>query len=276
MGKSRAPASSTRAGPEQFQVASTVRKKAVREPRYVWLRECLVKDIGNGKYPVGSLLPPEHQLAETYGVSRHTVREATRKLAETGLISRHPGIGTVVCATRDPNPYVAGLGTAKDLFEYTSATRLDVLDSRTIVVDAASAEALGCEVGSRWVELRAFRRATGQVAPISFSRVYLRPEFADIERRLHGNHISIYAMLERFHGQEIYAVRQEIDAALMPADAARLLGVRPRSAALKIRRAYLDRAGRVLGVSENLYPAERFRMVNYWSKEDATQGGRRG
>ena len=52
----------------------------------------------------------------------------------------------------------------------------------------------------------------------------------------------------------------------MPADAARLLGVRPRSAALKMRRAYLDRAGRVLGVSENLYPAGHFRLVNYWSK----------
>ncbi len=100
------------------------------QPRYAWLRERILKDITSGKYAVGSLLPPEKQLAETYGVSRHTVREATRKLADTGQISRQPGRGTVVCSVKEPSPYVAGLGTAEDLVAYTSATRLEVLGSR--------------------------------------------------------------------------------------------------------------------------------------------------
>lgn len=250
-------------------MGARVTGKTTREPRYAWLRECLVKDIASGKYPVGSLLPPEFQLAETYGVSRHTVREATRKLADIGLISRRPGIGTVVCAARDPNPYVAGLGTAKDLFDYTNATRLEVLARREVAADAALSGLIGCPPGEAWVELTAFRHATGQVAPISFTKVYLRPEFAAIEERLRGNHISIYAMLERFHGQTIHTVRQEIEAALMPAQAARLLGVGARSAALLMRRAYLDASGRVLGVSDNLYPSERFRLVTSWSRGGA-------
>jgi len=238
------------------------------QPRYAWLRERIQKDIASGKYPVGSLLPPEKQLAETYGVSRHTVREATRKLADSGQISPQPGRGTVVCSATEPRPYVAGLGTAKDLVAYTNATRLEVLGSRHLVADADLAEALGCEEGSRWLEVKAFRHALEGGPPISFTRVYLRPEFADIVLRLRGRHMSIYSMLEQHHAQKIHAVRQQIEAALMPATAARLLGVAPRSPALHMRRAYLDAAGRVLGVSANLYAAERFRLETYWSGQD--------
>ena len=249
---------------------STVSAKKAGQPRYAWLRECLLRDIASGKYPVGSLLPPENQLAERYRVSRHTVREATRKLADSGQISRHPGIGTIVCSLAQPKPYVAALGTAKDLVDYTNATRLEVLGSRQVVADARLAALLGCEEGSRWLEIDAFRHAIDQSAPISFSNVYLRPEFADIEGRLRGRHMSIHSMLEQHHGQTIDAVKQSIEAKLMPAAAARLLGVRARSPALYLRRAYLDRQGRVLGVSSNLYAAERFRLETYWSEQQGS------
>lgn len=247
------------------QTASQAASQAAPQPRYAWLRQCLLDDIRAGRYPVGSLLPPEHALARTYGVSRHTVREATRQLAETGLIARRPGVGTRVCAIREPAPYVAALGSIEALFEYTNATRLELLGSETIRVDDALARALGCPPGSEWLALRTRRLVDGQVDPISFTTVYLQPAFAAIRDRLRGRHISIYAMLERHHGVQVHTVRQEIEAALMPAEAARLLGVRPRSAALLMRRAYLDRAGSVLAVSSNLYAAGRFRLVTSWS-----------
>lgn len=248
------------------------------QPRYAWLRERILKDITSGKYAVGSLLPPEKQLAETYGVSRHTVREATRKMANSGQISRQPGRGTVVCSATEPNPYVAGLGTAEDLVAYTNATRLEVLRSRQVVANAALAQALGCEEGSRWLEVEAFRHTIDGAAPISFTRVYLRPEFGDIVMRLRGRHMSIYSMLEEHHGQKIHTVRQQIEAALMPAPAAKLLGVAARSPALHMRRAYLDRDGRVLAVSANLYTAERFRLETYWRGQEgapAVRGSRK-
>jgi GntR family transcriptional regulator len=247
--------------------ASAKRDPAARagQPRYAWLRERLLRDIGSGKYAVGSLLPPEKELAQTYGVSRHTVREATRKLADSGQISRQPGRGTVVCSMAEPRPYVAALGTPRDLVAYTEATRLEVLATREFVADLDHAEAIGCELRSRWVEIEAFRHAVGAAAPISFTRVFLRPEFADIVMRLRGRHMSIYAMLEQYHGQHIHAVKQTIEATLMPPEPARLLGVPARSAALQMHRSYLDPAGRLLAVSANLYAAERFRLETYWA-----------
>lgn len=240
---------------------------SIRQPRYVWLRECLLNDIKCGKYPVGSLLPPENRLAETYGVSRQTVREATRKLAESGLIARHPGIGTVVCTEKPAAPYSAALGSLQELFEFTNTTRLELLGHASVTADAKLAQDLGCEAGMVWTELRARRYANDQVAPISFTKVYLRPEFSGIKDRLRGQHQSIYDMLERHYGETIRVVKQEIEATLMPAEAAKLLDVKSRSPALHMRRSYSDQNGRLLAVSSNLYAADRFRLITLWDKE---------
>ena len=49
----------------------------MKRPRRFWsVVEKLEALINNGTYPVGSRLPAERVLAETYGVSRPTIREA--------------------------------------------------------------------------------------------------------------------------------------------------------------------------------------------------------
>ncbi|MGB3289712.1 MAG: GntR family transcriptional regulator [Burkholderiaceae bacterium] len=250
---------------------SKIKKNAAAsQPRYLWLRECLLRDITNGKYPVGSLLPGENELTQLYGVSRHTVREASRKLADDGLISRHPGIGTIVCSRKEKPVYVAALGTLPELFDYTNSTRVQVLDGREIIATGELADTLECEESSAWLNLEALRFPTGQDIPISYTRIYLRPEFSDIRERLHGNHASIYSMLEQHHGQTIHTVRQEIAATLLPAQAARMLGVKPRVPALHLKRSYLNKKDHLLAVSSNLYPVGRFELRTSW-----TRGGKR-
>ncbi len=67
-----------------------------RTPRYEAIYRQLVSDIRDGHYPVGGKLPPELELCTTFGASRHTVREAVRRLTEQGLIARRAGAGTIV------------------------------------------------------------------------------------------------------------------------------------------------------------------------------------
>lgn len=240
------------------------------QPRYLWLRECLLNDIMQGRYPIGSLLPAENELTSIYGVSRHTVREASRKLADDGLISRRPGIGTIVCSREEKPVYVAALGSLPELFQYTNSTRVEVHDSKDIVADIALAKVLECEEGAEWVVLTARRFAKGADIPISYTRIYLRPEFSGIREKLHGNHLSIYSMLEDLYGQVIHSVRQEIAASLLSAVAAKLLDMKPRTPALHLQRSYCDKKNRVLAVSSNLYPAGRFELRTSW-----TRGGKR-
>ena len=52
--------------------------------------------IFEGVYGFSDRLPAERQLAETFNVSRGTIREALRRLEELGMVTREIGSGTFV------------------------------------------------------------------------------------------------------------------------------------------------------------------------------------
>ncbi|NOY93832.1 MAG: FadR family transcriptional regulator [Deltaproteobacteria bacterium] len=56
----------------------------------------LRRAILDGQYPVGSLLPPERGLSESFGVSRLTLRSAIARLQTEGLVRPQQGAGTRV------------------------------------------------------------------------------------------------------------------------------------------------------------------------------------
>merc|ERR1712020_363694 len=59
---------------------------------YLLLRD----EISSGSLQVGTLLPGEQRMAETYGVSRVTIRRALEGLAMDGLIQKKTGAGSIV------------------------------------------------------------------------------------------------------------------------------------------------------------------------------------
>lgn len=71
-----------------------------RTPIYKQISEELSEQIRDGRWPVGSRLPTEQQLAEQYSVSRITVRHALTVLAEQGYIRTIQGCGSVVTQLR--------------------------------------------------------------------------------------------------------------------------------------------------------------------------------
>ena len=62
------------------------------------LRSILVVEIGRGRYQPGSRLPSERELAQTYGTSRTSVRQALAELVRTGVLRRAVGKGTFVAS----------------------------------------------------------------------------------------------------------------------------------------------------------------------------------
>lgn len=65
-------------------------------PLYYQLKEILQEQIKGGAWTVGQEVPTERDLAETYAVSRSTVRQALQELEMEGLITRKQGKGTFV------------------------------------------------------------------------------------------------------------------------------------------------------------------------------------
>ncbi|MDO3651268.1 FadR/GntR family transcriptional regulator [Nocardia mangyaensis] len=54
--------------------------------------------ISSGEWPIGTKIPPEPELVKALGVSRSTLREAVRSLAQVRMLETRPGDGTYVRA----------------------------------------------------------------------------------------------------------------------------------------------------------------------------------
>jgi len=63
----------------------------------------LAASILDGAWSPGQQLPPERELMDQLGVSRATLREALKALAEDNLIEARPGVGWFVKAIDRPN-----------------------------------------------------------------------------------------------------------------------------------------------------------------------------
>jgi GntR family transcriptional regulator len=65
-------------------------------PAWAQAAQHIRRQIETGRYAGGERLPSESELAESFELSRLTVRQAMAKLADEGLVERKQGVGTFV------------------------------------------------------------------------------------------------------------------------------------------------------------------------------------
>jgi DNA-binding FadR family transcriptional regulator len=84
-------------------------------------------EIAAGRWPVGSRIPIEPQLAQLLGVSRGTVREAVKTLVSRGLLEVRQGSGTYVRSGFDPAANLQKMRRAslRDQFEVRRALEVE-------------------------------------------------------------------------------------------------------------------------------------------------------
>jgi GntR family transcriptional regulator, galactonate operon transcriptional repressor len=112
---------------------------ALRKPRvHSALVETLATKILNGEYAVGTMLPTEPELCLMFGVSRSSVREATRILAGKGLVAPRPRTGTAIRPRDDWNMLDAELlGWAMGL-EFNTNLAANLTEARQAIEPAAA------------------------------------------------------------------------------------------------------------------------------------------
>lgn len=226
--------------------------------RYEQVAEALIAEIRSGRRAVGETLPGELELARLHGVSRHTVREALRRLEALGLIGRRQGVGTVV-KSRQPTPsYVQTVRSPAELLQYPPDSRLAVLASAELRLPRRVAARLGAPAGSRWFRIRCLRRLRESRLPVCWVDVYLLPEFAPIADLIGRRAQPVYEMIEqRFH-EKVAGVEVDIRAGLVPEEMQGPLGVGPGTPSLAVIRRYRDAERRLLEVTVSEHPADRY------------------
>lgn len=90
------------------------------------IAEQIRSSIMAGEFAPGEKLPPERELAEMFGVSRPSVREALNMLAAAGLVESYQGGGTVVKSLVES----ASGPPLSELIKVESDRALDVIEVR--------------------------------------------------------------------------------------------------------------------------------------------------
>ncbi len=224
------------------------------------LASALSGEIQSGKYKIGDRLPSEPELSLRFGVSRHTVRAALRVLHDLGLVTSQKGVGTTVQETRLQSQYRQGFGSAQDLLQYAASTRVRVLDTAEVVVDAEMAAHFGCKVGEHWGRVRTVRLEPTGLSVVAYSEVHVPLAFSAVLKDANRSRQPIFALIESRFGQTITEIQQEISCVTAVRDDEALhLKVPAGSPALQIRRRYLGTAGRVLEVVRSVHPSDMFK-----------------
>ncbi len=78
-------------------------------PKYQQLKGILEEQLNRRKLKPGDKIPPEEKIAEKYGVSLGTVRQATAELVNEGLIYKEQGRGTFVAEKKKEKTFTIGL-----------------------------------------------------------------------------------------------------------------------------------------------------------------------
>lgn len=233
-------------------------------PRYMLVADALIADIEQGTYRVGDMLPPELEIAEKYGVSRYTAREAIRRLTEMGLITRRAGVGTTVKSAATQARYTARISDIAELIHYTRQTELKLLKEEWVKVEGELAAILPDARGQTWLRISALRFPRGGDRPISLTDMVVHPSYARIRERIHEPGAAVYRLIEDTYGEKIRELRQDISCTALSAEAGELLGEPPGSPALLVLRYYLGQDNHLMSVSINLYPQDRFTLSTSW------------
>jgi GntR family transcriptional regulator len=210
-------------------------------PLYVQVRELMIGRMVQGVWKPGAVLPSEVQLAEELGVSQGTVRKALDALAAENLVIRRQGRGT----------FVAEHDAERALFHFFHMVGDDgshllpgsaQLSCRAGRAGREEAGRLDIERGAPVIRLRRTRDLGGASAiyeAISVPAVL----FPDLEGMGELPN-TLYAFYESRYGVTIVRAEERLRAVEAPAEAARLLGLKPGGPLLEIDRVAFALDGR--------------------------------
>lgn len=194
-------------------------------PYYAQVKETLRGWIRDRRWKTGEQIPGEHELCESFDVSRPVIRQALNELVAEGLITRQKGKGTFVAEPKIKEGLVQRLtGFHHDMTRQGYQPFNRVLKQHAIPPTQMIAELLQIKPDEQVMEIERLRFI--QDEPIVLVTTYLPARLCPELLTTDLTHQSLYALLEQNCGVFIASGRRTIEA--VPADkyTAALLRVR--------------------------------------------------
>jgi GntR family transcriptional regulator len=234
-------------------------KRGAPLPLYQQLKTAILREIQDGRWRPGDRLPTEDALITRFHVSKITVRQALRELAEMGYIRREQGRGTFVLHP----PLEEG---PRELTSFTGEMRGHgrVASSRVIVQDVVAspsdiASRLDIAAGAPVFRLQRLRMADGE--PMGLQTAYIPVALVPGIDLLSFVDASLYEVLASRYALHPASAREAHRAVPVPEDAAALLRVPAGSPALSAERLTTLADGRPLEYVHSIMRGDRYKIV---------------
>ncbi len=227
----------------------------------VWrqIAEQIRAGIAAGDPAPGGRLPPEADLAQRFGVNRHTVRRALEELSRAGLLRIEQGRGSFVA--EDVLEYLIGPRTrfSEWIRQHNKEPSGGVLQLTTIEANPTVAAALGLNDGGKVVLFERLGQADG--VPVSLALHYFPADrLPGIFAALHAAG-SITDALKQVGVADYLRQVTRVSARLPDAREAELLRM-PRNRPLLLTEAInVDRNGTIIEYGATCYPTPRVQIV---------------
>ena len=237
--------------------AGTAKLPEGAKARQVYLSLC--DQISNGRLSEGEHLPGEQRLAESFGVSRVTVRRALDALSEAGLIEKRIGSGTIIRA-KPVSHKTAALDfntLMPQLVEMGQSTRARLLSFSYDHPPEFVAKMMDIDVSEK-VQIATRVRIADDV-PFSHLTTYVPSAIAHNYSENDLATTPLFKLLER-SGVQIKEAHQSVTATLAGPEVAEALEVAVGSALLSMRRVVRDIDGNGVEFLSGLYRPDMFRL----------------
>jgi GntR family transcriptional regulator len=221
--------------------------------------------LAAGEFDQG--FPTDHELMESYAVSRHTVREAVRHLQEDGVLTRERGRGSFVRQPHLQQP----VGPLYSLFQsiedqgYEQRSTVIVAEE---IVDTAAADRLDVERTDHLVHLRRLRLA--DQVPIAVDDLWLPASIGRPLLDVALEHTAVYTELERLTGVRPTAGWERISPGLADAEEQELLGIDATQAVFVIERRTTTADLTPVEWRRTVVRGDRYTFVTNWDGSDTT------
>jgi GntR family transcriptional regulator len=167
-------------------------------PLYRQLKWLIRHGIDGGRYQVGQRLPSENNLARSYGVSRHLVRQALSSLVTEGQVVARQGYGYYVNARRIRRELPVLTGYTAPMKDADPSSRVRVLHQQLTSEPKEIVASLTGRRDSRVFQIE--RLALLADEPVALLVDYFHPRFAEVLAAASLDDQPLYAFLERTSG----------------------------------------------------------------------------
>lgn len=231
-------------------------------PVYYQIKQTLKGWIVNREFNPGDKIPSENELADKFGVSRLTVRQAISQLVQEGFLNSKRGEGTFVTNNENLiNSFSLEFsGFMDDLFYQVSKVKTQSVTLNTIIAPKLVREKLELDNGEKEVvQIKRVRLLRDKVFSYTINYLPKGIGMRITEKDLFKK--PLLKIMEQDLNIEFTEAFQIIEASFADQEVAGHLGISPGSPILYLERVMYTKGKRPVEFVQSSHPGDRYKYV---------------